>query len=308
MWHAGEDRFVCTKQFDRKTKQLTDLPSSRGHPSSSEPAQPTDKVSRKMDLAHIVTHFKPRTSLHNSAVFVHPLRHNTSLILAKPNMIAQWCGSFAKVVRCYLDAPLLVLLLDRRASLGAHPKLIDKACCCRAKAKGLYLTRAKGLHLTRAKGLHQTRARLLQSARAKRLHRQSSLQQALLEGKPFAPCIPRPHFAPRLCLHPTPPRPTLPHSTPCRLHPASPDHIAQLLSCHTALTCLRVQLKHGATCYCWHKAAQWQPINRLLITQVMTAHALQSLQTFSCSSSCKSPKYHVMRCKHNELKQRKLTC
>ena len=61
--HAGEDRFVCTKQFDRETKQLTDLPSSRGHPSSSEPAQPADKVSRKLYPLHyvLVNHIAPFT-------------------------------------------------------------------------------------------------------------------------------------------------------------------------------------------------------------------------------------------------------
>lgn len=48
--HVGEDRFVCTKQFERKTKKLTDLPSSMEHSSSSEPAQTTDKASRKPDL------------------------------------------------------------------------------------------------------------------------------------------------------------------------------------------------------------------------------------------------------------------
>ncbi|KAL3133378.1 hypothetical protein ABBQ38_007248 [Trebouxia sp. C0009 RCD-2024] len=39
----GEDRFVCSKQFDRKTKKLTALPSSQGYPSSTKPTEQTDK-------------------------------------------------------------------------------------------------------------------------------------------------------------------------------------------------------------------------------------------------------------------------
>lgn len=41
---AGDDRFVCSKQFDRKTKKLTPLPASQGYPSSTEPIEQTDKV------------------------------------------------------------------------------------------------------------------------------------------------------------------------------------------------------------------------------------------------------------------------
>jgi len=42
-FHTGGDRFVCTKQFDRNSKKLSNL-SSASHQASSKPVQPKGKV------------------------------------------------------------------------------------------------------------------------------------------------------------------------------------------------------------------------------------------------------------------------
>lgn len=91
---------MCTKQFDRKTKKLTDLRSASGHPAASEPSEQTDKVGT---ASHLVYMFAADASLqcvmnqHASdaapgiTLHAHTMEKKTSVFLLRLGFLCNSC-------------------------------------------------------------------------------------------------------------------------------------------------------------------------------------------------------------------------